>query len=180
MHRLAAFGLCQRVVVGLCGLFAVTSALAAVGRTPAAFNVSPAGEATYTIPIAAPPGVRGLTPQLALVYGHRSRQSIAGWGWGIAGYSVIARCASTAEQDITPRNVRNDLQDRFCLNGNKLRLISGTYGVAGSQYRTEIETYSRIKAYGAAGNGPAYFIVEGKDGLIYEFGNTELRHGRSG
>ena len=96
---------------------------AAVGRTPASVDVSPAGEATYTIPIAAPPGVRGLTPQLALVYAHRSRQSIAGWGWGISGALAIARCASTAVQDTVPRNVRNDLQDRFCLNGNKLRLI---------------------------------------------------------
>lgn len=84
----------------------------------------------------------------------------------------IARCASTAEQDTTPRSVRNDLNDRFCLNGNKLRLVTGTYGVAGSEYRTEIETYSRIKAFGSAGNGPAHFIVEGKDGLIYEFGNS--------
>jgi hypothetical protein len=28
------------------------------------------------------------------------------------------------------------------------------------------------EAYGAAGFGPAYFVVERKDGLIYEYGNT--------
>ncbi|MDH4313106.1 MAG: FG-GAP-like repeat-containing protein, partial [Gammaproteobacteria bacterium] len=148
------------------------TAQAAVGRTAGTFDVSAGGEAAYSIPFAAPPGVRGLTPQLALVYSHRSGQTIAGAGWGIAGVSAIARCASTPVQDQVARNVRNDLQDRFCLNGNKLRLTAGTYGVAGSEYRTEIETYQRIKAFGAAGNGPQYFIVEGRDGLVYEYGNT--------
>jgi hypothetical protein len=55
--------------------------LAAVGKTPGAFEVSASGEATYTIPIAVPPGVNGLTPQIALTYASRSRQSIAGYGW---------------------------------------------------------------------------------------------------
>ncbi len=150
----------------------VGSVFGAIGRTPANFEVSTTGEAAITIPVTAPAGVHGLTPQLALVYGHRSGQSIAGAGWAIAGTSVIARCNSTVIQDGVARNVRNDLDDRFCLNGNKLRLITGTYGLAASEYRTEIETYSRIKAYGAAGNGPTHFIVEGKDGLIYEFGNS--------
>ena len=36
--------------------------LAAVGRTPGSFDVTATGEGTYTIPIAVPPGVNGLTP----------------------------------------------------------------------------------------------------------------------
>ena len=147
-------------------------AQAAVGRTAGSFDVSAGGEAVYSVPFSAPPGVRGLTPQLALVYSHRSGQTIAGAGWGLAGVSAITRCASTVVQDAVARNVRNDLQDRFCLNGNKLRLVAGTYGAAGSEYRTEIETYQRITALGSAGNGPSSFIVEGRDGLIYEYGNS--------
>ena len=91
------------------------TAQATVGRTAGTFDVSAGGEAVYSVPFAAPPGVRGLTPQLALVYSHRSGQTIAGAGWGIAGVSAITRCASTFVQDATARNVRNDLQDRFCL-----------------------------------------------------------------
>ncbi|MBP9592354.1 MAG: VCBS repeat-containing protein, partial [Steroidobacteraceae bacterium] len=68
--------------------------------------------------------------------------------------------------------MRNDALDRFCLDGNKLRLFSGTYGAAGSEYRTEVETFARIRAYGTAGNGPAYFVVERKDGRIDEYGNS--------
>jgi hypothetical protein len=69
--------------------------LAAVGRTPGAFEVSATGEATYTIPIALPPGVNGLTPQIALTYASRSRQAIAGYGWNISGAMAIKRCFST-------------------------------------------------------------------------------------
>ena len=75
-------------------------------------------------------------------------------------------------QDGVARNVRNDLQDRFCLDGRKLRLVAGSYGVAGSEYRTELESYARITANGTAGNGPAWFKVERADGLIYEYGNS--------
>jgi RHS repeat-associated protein len=161
------------VLLTLALTLASADALAvAAGRTPGGFDVTSTGEATYTIPVAVPPGVNGLAPQLALTYASRSRQSIAGWGWNISGAMAITRCNSTVAQDGAPHGVDDTLQDRFCLNGNKLRLVSGTYGVAGSEYRTEIETFSRIKAYGSAGNGPGYFVVEGKDGLIYEFGRT--------
>jgi RHS repeat-associated protein len=147
---------------------------AAVGRTPGTFDVTAGGEGTYTIPIAVPPGVNGLTPQLALTYASRSRQSIAGYGWNISGAMAIARCNSTIAQDGVARQVRNDVQDRFCLNGSKLRLVSaaGTYGLAGSEYRTEIETFSRITYGPQGGSGPNWFKVEGRDGLIYEFGAT--------
>lgn len=113
-----------------------------------------------------------MTPQLAIVYGHRSGDTLLGVGWGIAGLSTISRCPKIWAADGEARDVRNDLSDRFCLNGNKLRLVSGTYGSAGATYQTEIETFSRITSLGAAGNGPASFTVEGKDGLIYEYGNT--------
>ena len=49
-------------------------------------------------------------------------------------------------------------------------MYSGTYGANGSTYRTELETFSRITATGTAGNGPASFTVELKDGLIREYG----------
>ena len=41
-----------------------------------------------------------------------------------------------------------------------------------AEYRTEIETFQRITAHGAAGNGPGYFVVEDKAGLIRQYGNS--------
>jgi hypothetical protein len=146
--------------------------VAAVGKSEGDFAVSASGTGSYRIPIFTPPGTHGMTPELALVYGHSDTSTLLGVGWGISGLSSIARCQGTWAQDGSPRAIFNDLTDRYCLDGNRLRLASGTYGVAGSTYRTEIETFARVTASGSAGNGPASFTVEQKSGLIYEYGVT--------
>jgi YD repeat-containing protein len=145
---------------------------AAVGRTEGVGVVSPDGVATYSIPLRLPPGTNGMTPQLALVYDHRNTNTLLGIGWDLVGVSVIGRCASTWAQNGESREVRNDFSDRFCLQGSQLRLVSGTYGGNAAEYRTELESFARIRSYGDAGNGPAHFVVERRDGLIYEYGNT--------
>lgn len=160
------------VALILFALLVPTQAFAAVGRTAVSVDVSQSGEGTYAIPIFAPPGTHGMTPSLALVYGHRNDSTLLGAGWSIAGLSAITRCQKVWAADGEARDVRNDYSDRFCLNGNKLRLVSGTYGNPGATYQTEIETFARITSFGTAGNGPATFVVEAKDGLIYDYGHT--------
>jgi RHS repeat-associated protein len=162
---------CRTVLVMLLVL-AAAPAWTAGGRTPGSFDVSSTGEAQYSIPIFAPPGINGLAPELALTYGHRHEGTLAGVGWGVSGLSAIHRCEKTWAQNGVASAPQNALDDRYCLDGNQLRLFSGTYGQSGSTYRTEIETYSRITALGAAGDGPASFKVELKNGLIYEYGNN--------
>lgn len=147
-----------------------TPAHAAVGRTAGAAAVSPSGEAQYTVPIFAPPGTAGMTPQLALSYGSHGGDALLGVGWSVAGLSAIYRCDKTWAQDGAPSNVLNDNTDRFCRDGLQLKLSGGTYGQPGAEYRTEIETFARITSSGTAGNGPASFTVEQKDGLIYDYG----------
>jgi RHS repeat-associated protein len=63
--------------------------------------------------------------------------------------------------------------DRFCLDGNRLRTTNGSvYGTAGATYQTEIADFSLITSNGSAGSGPAWFKVQAKNGLTYEYGNT--------
>ncbi len=162
-------GLCLAL---LSALLISANTLGAVGRTEGTFGVSPTGEATYTIPVFTPPGSGALTPTLAFVYGHRTGPGSLGVGWSLSGLSAITRCPKTWDQDGSPRDVKLDAQDRYCLDGNQLRLVSGSYASAGAEYQTELETFSRITAYGLAGFSPAYFVVERKDGLIYEYGNS--------
>jgi len=142
------------------------------GRTVGSAGVTSIGTATYSIPLVLPRGTNGLTPQLAITYDHRTGSSPLGVGWHIGGLSTIARCVSTKVQEGAPRSVRLDYNDQYCLDDQKLRLEAGTHGQAGAQYRTEVESFARVTAYGTAGFGPAYFLVERKDGLIYEYGNT--------
>ncbi|MCC7490481.1 MAG: VCBS repeat-containing protein, partial [Gammaproteobacteria bacterium] len=148
---------------------------AAVGRTPGRFAVDDSGAASYTLSLWSPPGVAGVGPQLALVYHSRSGNGRLGVGWGLAGLSAITRCPRTWAQDAgAPGPVELSAQDRFCLDGQRLRQASGsTYGADGTTYRTEIERFARITSRGTQGSGPAWFQVETRDGLIYEYGNTE-------
>jgi hypothetical protein len=139
---------------------------------PGQFSVSPTGGATYSIPIALPPGTAGMMPGLSLNYSSQSGNGALGVGWTLSGLPVITRCPRTLAQDGALGGVNFDANDRFCMNGQRLVAISGTYGADGTQYRTEIESYSKVISRGTAGNGPAWFEVHTKSGQIMEFGNT--------
>ncbi len=156
------------------GTVAMLSGLPSVaGRIPSGYGVSSMGEARYTIPIWTPPGARGIQPQLALQYSSGSGDSILGRGWSLSGLSYITRCGRTWAQDGTPAAVDLTSNDKFCLDGNRLRLTSAPpYGAPGTTYQTETEVFSKVTANGTAGTGPLWFEVKGKDGLIYEYGNT--------
>src|SRR5258708_3877612 len=132
------------------------------GRTPGKFGVSSIGSAQYSIPIWAPPGPNGIQPKLALQYDSQSGIGPLGVGWSLAGMGSIGRCNQTTAQDSTPANVSLVTADGYCLNGNRLRLTSGTYGTAGSTYQTEISDFSNVTANGTACNGPASFNVQGR------------------
>lgn len=144
----------------------------AVGYTTGQFAVDPTGAATYRIPIQVPPGVRGLQPELALLYHSRAGNGQLGMGWSLAGLSAITRCPRSIAQDGAIGGVHFDTDDRFCLDGQRLVMIgSGRYGSAGS-YRTEIESFQDIQSQGAAGNGPQNFVVRDRSGLRREYGTT--------
>jgi len=143
------------------------------GYTPGTFDVSSTGQATYSIPLWTPPGTNSVEPKLALSYSSNNRAS--GWispGWALAGLSQIARCQKTIEYDgqITP--VYLNLDDAYCLDGQRLETHTGAYGYPDSTYRTKLEQYSLVTAKEVAGNGPAWFEVRTNDGLIYEYGRT--------
>jgi RHS repeat-associated protein len=144
-----------------------------VGRTPGHFNVSQVGSAQYSIPIWAPPGPRGMQPNISLLYDSGSSIGPLGIGWSLAGLGVITRCNLTTAQDTTPAPVALVTTDGYCMNGKRLRLTGGTYGTAGSTYQTEIADFSNITANLTAGNGPQYFTVQGRNGLTYYYGYTD-------
>jgi len=139
---------------------------------PGSFAVNPSGAATYSIPIALPPGTSGMSPTLSLEYSSQGANGILGLGWSLAGLPSISRCPRTLAQDNVAGGVNFDANDRFCLDGQRLTAISGTYGADGTQYRTEIESYSKVISRGVAGTGPAWFEIRTKSGQVLEFGNS--------
>jgi hypothetical protein len=139
---------------------------------PGSFQVSPTGAATYTVPIAVPPGTAGTAPSLSISYNSQARNGLLGVGWHLEGLPSVGRCPQTIAQDGVRGAVNYDANDRFCLDGQRLVAISGTYGADGAEYRTEIESFSKVVSHGTAGTGPAWFEVWTKSGQHMEFGNT--------
>ncbi len=157
------------------GLVASASALADMGRTTGNWGVSSAGSADYSIPIWTQPGPRSMQPSMAFVYDSQSGNGTMGVGWALSGFGSIDRCPQTIAEDGIDLAVTVSTTDRFCLNGNKLRITSGplsTYGSVGAVYQAEIAEFSRVTSVGSSGTGPQSFLVHAKNGLIYEYGNT--------
>jgi virulence plasmid B protein/VCBS repeat protein len=124
------------------------------------------------VPIQVPPGVGGVEPKLSLAYNSRNPNGMLGVGWTLTGLPSITRCPQTMPQDGARKPVAYNAADRFCLDGQRLILTSGTYGVAGSTYATEIDSFVKITAVGSAGTGPQSFVAKTKDGQTVEFGNS--------
>jgi hypothetical protein len=140
---------------------------------PGTFDVNAHGAATYSIAIDVPPGTAGMAPSLTLNYNSQQRDGMLGMGWTLGGLSQIGRCAQTVVQDGTRGGINYDTNDRFCLDGARLMAINGgSYGADGTEYRTEVDSFSRIISHGTAGTGPAWFEVHTKAGQIMQFGNT--------
>ena len=154
----------QNVVSGL-----NTSLLGAING---AFRVNEQGAATYDIPVMTFAGTAGVAPQVSLNYSSSGGSGIAGVGWSISGISAISRCRQTESQDGEgkSRPLSFTSEDRFCLDGQRLILTAGTYGSAGSTYRTEIDSAVEVTAVGGAAGHPDSFKVTRKDGSVSYYG----------
>jgi len=159
------------------------------GSLPGEVTVGTDGGASYAIPIQVPPGVMGMIPNIALTYSSNNPGGLAGFGWQISGISHIDRCGKVVATDGKGDGVRfldntsslnalnNPLPvDRLCLDGMRLVLANGSvsddnsYWVDGAEYRTEVESFSRITALTV--NGKRAFKVQTKDGRTSYYGNT--------
>lgn len=163
------------VALGAVALFSAAGASAAPPPMllPGQMDVSASGAFTYTVPITVPPGTAGMVPSLSLEYSSQSGDGIMGLGWSLAGLPSIGRCPRNIAQDAVKGSVNYDANDRFCMEGQRLVAISGTYGANNTEYRTEIEGFSKVVSYTTGGvTGTAWFKVWTKSGQIMEFGNT--------
>ena len=150
-----------------------------VGDVASSLQVSESGQAVYSIPLEVPAGVQGLAPNLGLQYTSVPQYGafgMVGFGWSLTGLSSIERCPISMAQsgDGFPRPIRDDVSDRFCLDGRQLVAISGGYGQDGTEYRTEIESFTRVISRGQGGSAsPANFIAYAKDGRVLLYGSRD-------
>jgi hypothetical protein len=65
---------------------------------------------------------------LSLDYNSQGNNGIVGVGWSLSGLLSIGHCPQTFAQDSVRGGINFDSNDRFCLDGQRLVAISGTYG----------------------------------------------------
>ncbi|WP_202763198.1 FG-GAP-like repeat-containing protein, partial [Bathymodiolus thermophilus thioautotrophic gill symbiont] len=139
---------------------------ALVGNTAGSFSVNQ-GTANYAIPITVPPGIAGMKPELSINYNSNMGNGQLGVGFSLGGLSTIHRCTKTIVTDGVKGGVNYDDHDKYCLNGQRLIVISGTDGQPSSEYRTEMNSFSKIKYNGN------YWTVKTKSGQTFKYGNTQ-------
>lgn len=159
--------------------FFVSAQSSEVGITEGQLSVSLSGGANYSIPIAVPPGINGVVPQISLSYNSQAGNGTIGYGWNISGVSTISRIPSTQYHDGEIDPVDFDTLDRFSFDGQRILVKNGTagvYGANGTIYETESFSNIKITSYGVnqygVKYGPAYFIVEYPDGSKAQYGSS--------
>ena len=196
-RKRAAFALPRLGLIFVIGILG----LGASGLSIAQVAVTESGTPAYSMPISVPPGISGMSPNIGLSYAGAGVNGPVGYGWSIQGVSLITRCPHSRAIDGFSRGVTFSSNDKLCLDGQRLiqtdaagavtnggvtnpaitnpfQTADSLGGAGGSyvrEYRTEKDTYVRVRAYGNAGaaaNGPAYFKVWTKSGQIYEYGNN--------
>lgn len=145
-----------------------------VGSVNGKFRVDEKGASNYSLEILSARGTAGVAPHISLNYSSGSDgDGIAGVGWSIGGLSGITRCNRNPAQDAGQHGaISFTAQDRFCLDGQRLVLISGTYGGDGATYRTEIDSYALVTSLGGTAANPDRFIVQRKDGSSTFYGSS--------
>ncbi|MDY3530002.1 SpvB/TcaC N-terminal domain-containing protein [Riemerella anatipestifer] len=138
-------------------------------------EVTASGQLQYTLPIALPPGVKSVAPQINLVYTSGSGNGIAGYGWNLSGITAISRMGKTIEKDGRVEGIKLNYDDYYSFNGQRLILKSGEYGKNGAEYTTEKYSNVKIKSLGNINGyfqGPEYWEVTFEDGSQAWYGTT--------
>ncbi|HEX9980164.1 MAG TPA: RHS repeat-associated core domain-containing protein [Flavobacterium sp.] len=137
--------------------------------TQGKLDVSPSGQATYTIPIALPPSIQNVGPTLNINYASGQVGGIAGRGWSLSTISAIVRTAARLDIDGVVDGVDNDASDKLSLDGQRLIRKTGTYLQSGCTYQTEILSNLKIEQVGTGAT--TYFLVTAPDGSRSWYGN---------
>jgi hypothetical protein len=174
----------RRALALMPSLFALLPSIAM-----AQVKVDDYGHPGYNIPFTLPPGIHGMVPKLSLSFSDNAATDILGVGWQLDGYSFISRCSAIRDTDGVVRPAQFGVNDKLCIDGQRLiqtdangnptsfpqtgDAVGGGSG-AYVEYRTEIDGFTRVRAYGyasgTAASGPAWFRVWTNDGRVHDYG----------
>ncbi|WP_294298979.1 SpvB/TcaC N-terminal domain-containing protein [uncultured Chryseobacterium sp.] len=104
--------------------------------TKGEIEVNSGGQLHFSLPIALPPGVKSVAPQINLSYTSGSGNSVAGYGWNIDGITAISRISKSIDKDNAVVGIQLDYSDKNMLSlgtsiihetGHAWDLFTGNY-----------------------------------------------------
>jgi RHS repeat-associated protein len=139
-----------------------------VGSIDGAFEVTPAGDASYTVPIEVPPGRNGIAPLLDLTYNSGQGDGLLGRGWSLRGLPQVHRCNHAVGESLTFGQIdyrpdRLATRDQICLSGKELVPVEDPT-TGSTHYRTRRDSFMRIEEESGG------FVAFHRNGQIWEFG----------
>ncbi len=149
--------------------------------TKGELTVNGIGAANYKVPIALPPGIKDVAPQIALMFDGSGSNGTAGYGWNIVGISSISRISTRIDLDGYIDGVDFDENDQYSLDGQRLiesSPLPPPLGFPPREYLTENYSNLKILAFGeysypgTSGTGPERFEVTFADGTQAFYGST--------
>ena len=144
--------------------------------TTGTIEVNASGQAQFTLPIAIPPGIKSVAPEVSLIYTSGTGNGLAGYGWALSGLTAISRIPHSLDSDEEIQSVKLDYSDYYAFNGQRLILKSGEYGKDGAEYVTEKYSNVKIKSVGSISGqvwkGPVYWEVTFEDGSQAIYGSA--------
>lgn len=144
---------------------------ALVGNIEGDVNVEQ-GNLRYTVPLSTPTGVNGVEPSLSVTYKQGGGNGPLGLGFNLQGLSSLTRCSATKEIDGADKIVSYSLDDQYCMDGQRLVLVSGSSGVDGATYKTINGGNSKVVVASSDGYGPRSWDVYTEGGHIVHYGTT--------
>jgi hypothetical protein len=146
------------------------------GSLPGTGWVGHDGAYHYRIPIEVPPGRAGMAPSVAISYSSQGGNGPLGVGFSLEGASSISRCEKMMAAGGTRDRIHFSTHvtpgtDVYCLDGQRMVLLSGTNGDVGAEYRTEMDNFTRVKIAAKSDTETiTKWTAETKDGrfLTYE------------
>lgn len=136
------------------------------------YQVTSSGAFSYDIPIQIPTGIDNFIPQLSLSYNSQNPTGLLGVGFSLSGLSQISREGALFHYDGIGSSAFDDSVFRFSLNGQRLELISGSYGGNNSQYEIAEQPGFIQIIYTERTTSPG-FTVRSKDGVVCYYGGKE-------
>lgn len=134
---------------------------------------------SYEVSIDVPDAGLTFQPNVSLYYSSQRLNGTMGVGWTLKVGSTVSRCIFIPATDGFAREVRYAVDDRLCIDGERLVLVKGQYGMDSSEYRTELDAGWTITLRGNINDPGSSFTSKSAGNIVNIYAESVIPKGVS-